>query len=231
VETLLAGLTASLDRVGQVQAQLPTMASVAMAILGILAVVVPGLLHAAVHIDTIAHEGAHATIGSALGHRVSHIDLKFNGAASTGIAPKSGSSMALFPSVFVGYLGPSAFGVGAAELIRYGHIIAVPWIGVIGLIPVLYLARRSLGIVIVIGAFAALVLLLGAGSEGLQVAAAYAIAWFLLISGVMSITKHGKKAADAGILKEMTGLPRGFWPPFWFVGAVAALIFGSTLLL
>jgi hypothetical protein len=29
----------------------------------------------------------------------------------------------------------------------------------------------------------------------------------------------------------MTGLPRGFWWPFWLAGTVAALIFGATLLL
>jgi hypothetical protein len=228
---MLAGLIASLDRIGQVQAHLPTMASVGMALFGVLAVVVPGLVRVAEHIDTIAHEGAHATVGSALGHKVTHIDLKFNGAAKTGIVSKSGSSLALFPSLFVGYLGPSGFGLGAAELIRVGHIIAVPWIGLIGLIPVLYLARKSLGILIAIAAFVALALLLGAGSVGLQEAAAYAITWFLLISGVMTITKHRSKATDAGLLKDMTGLPRGFWPPFWLAGSVAALIFGATILL
>src|SRR5215469_16746975 len=180
---LLAGLTASLDRVGQVQAHLPVTASVALAVLAVLAVVVPGLLHAAAHIDTIAHEGAHATVGSALGHKVTHIDIKLNGSGGTGI------------------------------------------------VPVLYLARKSIGIVIVIAAFVALVLLLGAGSEGLQEATAYGIAWFLLISGVTTINKHRKNAIDAGILNEMTGLPRGFWPPLWFVGAGSALVFGALQLL
>lgn len=227
----LAGLTASLDRVGQVQAHLPAMVSVIMAVVGVGAVVVPGLLHVAMPIETIAHEGAHATVGSALGHRVTHMEFKFNGGGATGVVPKSGSSMAIFPSVFVGYLGPSLFGVGAAELIRIGHIVAVLWIGLVGMIPILYLARRSLGVVLVIAVFVALVLLLATGSEGLQVATAYALAWFLLISGVRTITKHKSRATDAGILKDMTGLPRGFWPPFWLAGSVAALIFGATQLL
>lgn len=228
---LLAGLMASLDRVGQVQAHLPMTASVALAILGVLAVVVPGLLHAARHIDTIAHEAAHATVGSAFGHKVTQMEFKFNGDGLTRIVPASEGSLVGLPHAFIGYLGPSGFGLGGAELIRAGHIIAVPWIGLLGLVPVLYLARKSLGIVIVIAAVVALVLLLGTGSEGLQVATAYGITWFLLISGVMTITKHGKKAGDAKGLKEMTGLPRGFWPPLWLAGSVAALIFGSTILL
>jgi hypothetical protein len=227
----LAGLMASLDKVGQIQAHLPATVSVIMAAIGVGAVVVPGLLHVANAIETMAHEGAHATVGSALGHRVTHIDLKFNGDGATGIVAKSGSSLAVFPGIFVGYLGPSAFGIGAAELIRIGHIVAVLWVGLVGMLPILYLARKSVGVILAVAVFVALVLLLAAGSEGLQVATAYALAWFLLISGVRTITKHRSKAGDAGLLKDMTGLPRGFWPPFWLVGSVAALIFGSTLLL
>jgi hypothetical protein len=227
----LAGLAASLNQIGHIQAHLPAMASVIMAVVGVGLVVVPGLLHIAAPIETIAHEGAHATVGSALGHRVTHMDFKFNGAGATGVVAKSGSSLAVFPSVFIGYLGPSAFGIGAAELIRIGHIVAVLWIGLVGLVPILFLARKSLGVVLVIGVFVALVLLLAVGTVGAQVATSYGLAWFLLISGLRSITKHKSAAADAGILKDMTGLPRGFWPPLWLAGSVAALIFGATQLL
>jgi hypothetical protein len=75
------------------------------------------------------------------------------------------------------------------------------------------------------------VLLLGEGSTGAQVWTAYGMTWFLLISGIRIILNHGKDAGDAHILKDMIGLPRGFWPPFWLAGSVAALLFGSTLLL
>lgn len=228
---LLDRLTASLDRIGQVQAHLPSMVSALMALLGVLAVVVPGLLHAARHIDTIAHEGAHAVVGSLFGHRITHMDVKFNGEGATGIVPTSASALAKLPHAFMGYLGPSGFGIGAAELIRAGHIIAVPWIGMMGLLPVLYLARKSIGILLVVATVVVLVLLLGAGPAGLQEASAYGIAWFLLISGVTTISKHGKNAGDARILKEMIGLPRGFWSVLWLGGSVTALIFGSTLLL
>jgi len=43
----------------------------------------------------------------------------------------------------VGYLGPSAFGLGAAELIRAGHPVAVLWIAVAALALLAVLARRS----------------------------------------------------------------------------------------
>ena len=31
-------------------------------------------------------------------------------------------------AAFVGYLGPSAFGLGAARFIQFGHIVAVLWV-------------------------------------------------------------------------------------------------------
>src|SRR5580704_4869355 len=227
----LAGLAASLGRVGQVQAHLSGTVAMLIAIVGLVAALVPGLWHVTRPIAAFAHEGAHATVGSAFGHKITHMEFKFNGDGLTGVTAGNGSSLALIPGAFVGYLGPSAFGIGAAELIRIGHIVAVLWIGLASLIPILYLARKSLGVVLVIAAVVALLLLLGAGSESAQVVTAYAVAWFLLLSGVRFITLHGKNAGDAAVLKGMTGLPRGFWPPLWLAGSVAALVFGATLLL
>jgi hypothetical protein len=226
---LLTGLTASLDRLSQIQAHLPAMVSVIMAIVGVGAVVVPGLLHIAQPIETIAHEGAHALVGSAIGRKINRMEFKFNGDGAT--HHDAETSLIRLPITLSGYLGPSAFGIGGAELIKAGHIVAVPWIGLVGLIPILYLARKSLGVVLVIGVFVALLLVLAAGSEGLQVTTAYGITWFLLISAVRSVIKHGKGAGDAQILKTLTGLPPGFWPPVWFIGTVTALIFGATQLL
>jgi hypothetical protein len=226
-----AGLVASLDRIGQVQAHLSGTVCVLMAIVGIGAALVPGVWHVVRPITAMAHEGAHATVGSALGHKIAKMEFTFNGDGATGVVPASNGSLVLFPSAFVGYLGPSAFGIGAAELIRVGHIVAVLWIGLVGLIAILYLARKSVGVVLVIAAFVALLLVLGAGSVEAQVLTTYAVVWFLLASGVRLVLNHGKEAGDAGILKGMTGLPRGFWPPIWLAGSVAALIFGATLLL
>ncbi len=226
----LAGLAASLGRVGQVQAHLSASVASLMAIVGVGAALVPGVWHVARPISTMAHEGAHAMVGSAMGLKINSMEFKFNGDGATRPAA-SDSSMIQFPAAFVGYLGPAAFGVGAAELIRAGHIVAVLWIGLLGLIPILYLARKSLGVLLVVAALVALLLLLGGGSVGTQVVTAYAVTWFLLASGVRSVNLHRANAGDAQVLKDMTGLPRGFWWPIWLAGTVAALIFGATLLL
>jgi Peptidase M50B-like len=65
------------------------------------------------------------TIGSAVGRTITKIDIKFNGNGATGHTGSDDSTVILFPAAFIGYLGPSAFGVGAAALIRAGHIVAV----------------------------------------------------------------------------------------------------------
>jgi hypothetical protein len=225
-----AGLAASLDRIGQVQAHLSATIAVIMAIVGIGVALVPGLWHVARPISTMAHEGAHAVVGSAMGLKITSMEFKFNGEGATQPAG-SDAIVVQLPAAFVGYLGPGLFGVGAAELIRAGHIVAVLWIGLLGLIPILYLARKSVGVILVIAAFLALLFLLSGGSEQAQVLTAYAVTWFLLASGVRIVNIRRADAGDAHLLKDLTGLPRGFWWPIWLAGTVAALIFGATLLL
>jgi hypothetical protein len=180
-------------------------------------------------VSTIAHEGAHAVVGSAMGRKITGMEIKLNGGATTDEGAPG--TLVNIPVTFAGYLGPSAFGIGAAELIRYGHIVAVLWIGLVCLVPVLYLARKSLGVLLVAAAIVALLLVLGGASLGTQVVTAYAVTWFLLGSGLRVLDIRRNDSADAGALKDMTGLPAGFWLPFWLVGTVAALIFGATLLL
>jgi hypothetical protein len=225
-----ASLAASLDRIFQVQPHMSGPYALTMAIVGVVVAITPGVWHIARPFHAMAHEAAHATIGAAVGLKITKMEFKFNGDGKTGISGDE-SSLIQFPAAFVGYLGPTAFGVGAAELIRIGHSVAVLWIAVAGLIPIMYLARKSVGVVIVIATFVVLLLLAGSASVGMQVTTAYGIAWFLLVSGARVITQHGRGATDAGILREMTGLPRGVWPVLWFIGAAAGLLFGAGLLL
>jgi Peptidase M50B-like len=225
----LAGLTASLDQIVQVQAHLPSSLAVVMAIVGIGAAWVPGVWNVLWPVSTMAHEGAHAVVGSAMGRKITRMEIRLDGGDTTHEGDPG--TLFRFPVTFAGYFGPSAFGIGAAELIRIGHIVAVLWIGLLGLLPVLYLARRSLGIILVSAAVAALLLVLGGGSLGTQVVTAYAVTWFLLGSGLRVLNIRGNDSGDAAALKTMTGLPQWFWLPFWLTGTVAALIFGATLLL
>jgi len=164
-----------------------------------------------------------------MGRRITHVKVGFNGTGETGHVGPDNS--ARFPGMFIGYLGPSAFGVGAAALIRTGHIIAVLWLGLAGLVLLLFLAYKSLGIILVIAAAALLLWLLDDASMRAQVLTAYVITWFLLVSGVRIIAEHGSGAVDAGNLHKLTRIAPSFWPIPWLLGSLAALVFGASLLL
>ena len=224
-----SALVASLQRIGQVQAHLSVPLSVSLAILAVGAAFIRWLWPVTQHITTMAHEGAHATVGSAIGRQVKGMTFQANGNGATNLA---GSGVAgSLSTAIVGYLGPSAFGIGAAEMIKAGYIVAVLWIGVAGLLAIMTMLRRSFGIVSVVVAFVLLFGVAGFASVQVQVVTAYALAWFLLISGVQMVRIDGRGAGDAKRLQGLTKIPGRFWSGFWLAGSVVALIFGGIQLL
>jgi len=222
-----ASLAAALDRIGQVQPRLSGMTAVLLAIVAI-AAMLPGVWLVTRHITVIAHEVAHATMGSALGRTVQGISLKRNADGATAVSGGGRTGSAVI--AVVGYFGPSAFGVGAAELIRAGHIVAVLWAALVALLAVMFVLRRSFGVLTVIVAFLFLLLLAGAGTVRVEVLTAYALTWFLLVSGVRIVVIRGSQAVDAGILRDITKIPQSFWYGFWLLGTATALVYCAILL-
>src|SRR5215469_5363750 len=101
--------------------------------LAALVVMVQILSPLAEHLNVMAHEGTHAITGSIVGFGIKGIEI--NPIAEGGTSyhwPTLGPRRVL--TSFVGYLGPSAFGLAAAKLITLGHIIAVLWLAVIFLV-------------------------------------------------------------------------------------------------
>jgi hypothetical protein len=226
---MTSSLMTSLDRIGQVQSHLSGAVAV---LLGIVAVgaVLPGVWLVTHHLTVIAHEAAHATFGSAIGGTVAGIRLLRTAEGATAINGTGG--LGAFFNFLVGYLGPSLFGIGAASLIRIGHIVAVLWIALAGLLSIMFVLRRSFGVFTVVGSFLALFFVAGFGAIGLQVATAYVIAWFLLVSGLRRIVEiRGGTSGDSDALRGMTKIPHRFWHGFWLAGTVAGLLFGGILLL
>ncbi|HUB41828.1 MAG TPA: M50 family metallopeptidase [Streptosporangiaceae bacterium] len=224
-----SALAASLQRIGQVQAHLSGPWSVSLAILAIGAAFLRWLWPVTQHITTMAHEGAHATMGSAVGRQVKGITFQANGFGATNVPGKD--FLGTLSTGIAGYLGPSAFGVVAAEMIKAGYIVAVLWIGLAGLLAIMTVLRRSFGIISVAVAFVLLFAVAGFGSVRVQVLTAYGLAWFLLISGVQMIRIDGKGADDAKKLQGLTRIPGRFWSGFWLAGSVIALVFGGIQLL
>ena len=222
-----ASLGAALARIGQIQPRLSAATAVLLAIVAI-AAMLPGVWLVTRHITVIAHEVAHATVGSALGRTVRGITLQPNADGATAVSGGGKPGSAVIAAV--GYLGPSAFGVGAAELIRTGHIVAVLWAAAVALLAVMFVLRRSFGVLTVIVTLMLLLLLAGVASVRVQVMTAYALAWFLLVSGVRIVAVRGPRAVDAGIQRDITRIPRIFWYGFWLLSTAAGLVYGATLL-
>jgi hypothetical protein len=217
-----------LSRIGEIQAPLPAAGAVLIGLVALAAVSLQEIWLIVRHVNTIAHEGAHAVTGSALGHRVDWVRLNPD---ATGATQRSGGKLGgNVTASFAGYLGPSLFGLGAAKLIEVGHSVAVLWLALLLLILLLFVLRRVFSFVPVIATGLVIYLIARYGSVGAEAIAAYAITWFLLLSGVRVVLDHNLSAGDAGNLASMTHIGRAFWVLLWLVGSIAAVAIGGALL-
>ncbi len=180
------------------------------------------------HFHVMAHEGMHAITAASLGLGVERVLLKRNGDGVT-IPRRSIGGRTVFTG-FVGYLGPSTFGLAAAWLINLGYIITVLWLAVMFLAVLLMKVRRSFGCFSVPAAIALLFALAYYASARLQVVMAYGMTWVLLLSGVRIAVQHGTHAGDALILKGLTHLPRWLWALLWVTGTFGAVYIGWRML-
>jgi hypothetical protein len=181
------------------------------------------------HFHVMAHEGMHGAVGSLSGRTVQGIRLADDATGGTRVVPDSGPGYLV--AGFVGYLGSSAFGLGAARLIQFGHIVVVLWLimGLLGLL--LIRLTRSFGFVTVPLAGFLIFLILKHTSQTGQILAVYVITWFLLLSGVRGIVEDGVNAGDAVLLSGRTSIPRLVWFALWLAGTGAAVVIGARWML
>lgn len=130
-------------------AVLPGAVAVLVGVAVLVVVVVPFLWPVVEHFATMAHEGAHACLASLLGFTLTGVTLERDARGMTSYwyrrTPSAGTRLTL--TGFVGYLGPSAFGLCAAKLIETGRSITVLWLAIMLLVLLLFLIRKSFGLV------------------------------------------------------------------------------------
>jgi hypothetical protein len=216
----------------QAVSKLPAREAVLVGLISLALVVMPGSWALLSHFVRIAHEGAHAVVGSVLDTRVTGVHLyrktRADGTdAETFIRDEPGTGFAV---AVVGYFGPSGFGLAAAALIAHGQIVLALWTGVVLLAILLPSLRTLFGVTLVFGIGFVLVSIIRSRNPGVEAVAAYALSWLLLLSGVRVVQDRGAKSGDAGRLREITDLPRVLWYLMWLVGTVAAVVWGSTML-
>jgi len=192
------------------------------------AVVLIPLLRAPVeHFSAMTREGAHALLAIILGLTVTEVILDRHSGGKTSIV---GEGLRVLLVVLIGFLGPSLFGLGAARIIASGHPVTVLWLLVLLLVGVLFLLGRSFGWLSVPVAIALLYLILRHEHATIDVVAAYAVAWLLLLSGLRTAIAHGIHSGNADILRSRTHLPRHLFSLLWLAGTLAALLIGGNLL-
>jgi Peptidase M50B-like len=183
------------------------------------------------HGTVMAHEGAHAVADSLLGRQVDYIVLNFSAVQSGGTYPKNeGGWLARVVVAFVGYIGPSSFGLGAAKLIQLGYALAVLWVTLFLLGLLLLLLRWSFGLLTVTVAGGLVFIVARYTPLSAQIAAAYVIAWLLLLSGVRGILVRGTKSSDGQKLSQLTLIPRVIWFLLWLASTLAAVAIGGKWL-
>ena len=210
------------------QVPLPGPVAALVGLAALVVVAIPTLWRLADHVDTMAHEGAHAVVGSTMGFTVLGVTMDQEANGATYFAASDGLRSLL--TSFVGYLGPSAFGLCAAKLIETGHVVAVLWVSIILLVLLLFLIRKSFGIVSVPIAIALLAISMRYAHEGLQEVISYGLTWLLLLSGTRTAMVHGARAGDADFLHATTHLPRRLWALLWIAGTLLAVIIGGNWL-
>ena len=214
--------------------KLPAQAAVLVGLVSLALVALPGFWALLNHFARIAHEGAHAIVGSVLDTRVTGVHLyrkdpdgEPGGYGETNISNTPGTG---FTVAVVGYFGPSGFGLAAAALIAHGLILLVLWTGVVLLAILLLSLRTVFGIAIVFGLGFVLVSIIRSRNPEVEAVTAYGLSWLLLLSGVRGVWDRRKGSGDADKLREITDVPQRLWFLFWLVGTGVALAYGFTLL-
>lgn len=218
-----------LQEIGALQHRLAGPVVILIGVAAAAVVFFPAVWAASKYLYTMAHEGGHALMGSAMGHKINSVTMEWNGNGLTRATGPAG--LRVFFYQFFGFLAPSAIGLGAAKLIEVGHIIAVLWLLLLALAALLLIARGHVAWTCIICTGLLLYLTVRYAPFGAQVIMAYAITWFLLISGVVAVLRTWAAPGDRDELRKMTHLPRGLWPVLWLAGSGIALVAGARLLI
>src|SRR5215467_2456189 len=224
----------------QAVSKLPAQAAVLVGLISLGLVVMPAFWALLNHFARIAHEGAHAMVGSVLDTRVTGVYLYRKTPEEDRATPDddgpSGKTIIRntpgtgFAVAVVGYFGPSGFGLAAAALIEHGQIVLALWTGV-ALLAILLLSLRTVfGFALVFGIGFVLVSIIRSRNPGVESVTAYGLSWLLLLSAVRGVWDRRGGSGDAKELRKITGLARGLWYYVWLIGTVAAVAWGYTML-
>jgi hypothetical protein len=194
------------------------------------------------HLDTVAHEGAHALAAVLIGHRIAGVTVMRDGNGATRHVGRPTAMGSVFVT-FVGYVGSSLFGLLGAAMLGADRVVAVLALALVLLALLLFTLRNVFAVILVLMSGIALVGALAGEGLALQRVLAYTMVWFLLAVGApqllalrqgrrrMTRAKRRESGSDVDRLRELTWVPGAVWLWLQFVVCAAVLVAGGRLLL
>ncbi|KUN02413.1 hypothetical protein AQI95_26705 [Streptomyces yokosukanensis] len=186
---------------------------------------------------TIAHEGGHGLVALLTGRQLTGIRLHSD---TSGLTVSRGKpyGLGMILTAAAGYTAPSLLGLGGAALLAAGRITLLLWVATALLVAMLVMIRNAYGVLTVVLAGGAFLLVSWLAGAQVQAAFAYAVVWFLLLGGVrppfelqMKRSRGGAGDSDADQLSRLTHVPAGLWLFLFHAVTLCSLIGGGGWLL
>lgn len=185
---------------------------------------------------TIVHEGGHAMVALATGHRRVRVRLYRDTAGET-VSAGGAEGLGLALTAAAGYPAPSLVGLGAAALLAVGHVTGMLLLGLVLLVGLAIAVRNPYGMLAVLSTAAAVAAVCLYASAVIQAGFGYAMTWFLLFGGVRPVIElhrerqRGRtRRSDADRLARLTPMPGGAWVVIFGIVALAALAISARWL-
>ncbi|MCQ4214248.1 MULTISPECIES: M50 family metallopeptidase [Streptomyces] len=225
------------DRIFGTQSDPDQWVVIATGVLALAAIVPRNVWRLSRNAITIAHEGGHGLIALLMGRRLDGIRLHSDTSGLT-VSRGKPTGLGMILTAAAGYTAPPLLGLGGAALLAEGHITLLLWLATALLVAMLVMIRNAYGVLTVVVAGGAFLLVSWLAGPQVQAAFAYAVVWFLLLGGVRpAFELQGKRRrggagdSDADQLSRLTHVPAGMWLFFFHAVSLCSLLGGGRWLL
>ncbi|MCF6523453.1 M50 family metallopeptidase [Streptomyces sp. JJ36] len=161
---------------------------------------------------TIAHEGGHGLVALLTGRRLDGIRLHSD---TSGLTVSRGKphGVGMVLTAAAGYTAPPLLGLGGAWLLSADRITALLWGATALLLAMLVMIRNAYGVLTVVVAGGAFLLVSWLTGPQVQAAFAYGVVWFLLLGGVRPVFElQAKRRRTRGAPAPEPAAQGASWP-------------------
>ncbi|GAA4118646.1 M50 family metallopeptidase [Nocardioides fonticola] len=184
---------------------------------------------------TTVHEAGHAAVALLVGRRLHGVRVHQD---TSGLTLSSGRARGpgLVAVYAAGHLAPGVLGLLAVAALAAGRPVALLAGGVVVAALLLVWVRNLYGLLVVTVIGAALALLAWRAPDDVRTAAAYLVAWLLLLGAprpVVELLAAGRRrprGSDVDRLADLTGVPAVLWALVLLAATHAGAVLGATTL-